>query len=222
MRIEVEGGGIENAGYVPPLGPLRILHRDDDLLVVAKPEGLLAVPGKGPDLGDSLETRLRGMDARVLLVHRLDRDTSGVMVFARRASAQRHLGLQFEKRRIDKRYVARIRGRLEAEEGVVDQPLCADWPNRPRQMISAEGRRAVTGWRVLCRDTDETRVALFPQTGRSHQLRVHMAWLGHPIVGDPLYGRDGGRSRMMLHAEEIGLRHPTGGAPTTFGVACPF
>jgi tRNA pseudouridine32 synthase/23S rRNA pseudouridine746 synthase len=211
--------------YHPPLGPIGILHRDEMLLVVDKPQGLLSVPGKAPGAADCLIARLHRMDAQTRLVHRLDRDTSGVMVFARSPRAQRHLGRQFERRQVQKRYIARVTGHLEGA-GEVDLPLTADWPNRPRQMVSLErGRPAVTRWEAIGHEGDTTRVALAPLTGRSHQLRVHMAQLGHPILGDPLYGPlHGGAAaaRLMLHAERLVIRHPDGGAPVSFRHAAPF
>ncbi len=196
--------------YEPPTDPLVILKADDHLLFVDKPEGLLSVPGKGADLADCLLSRLEAKWPGILLVHRLDRDTSGVMVFARTPHAQRHLGLQFEKRIVEKRYVARVAGRI-GQSGRFDGPLKADWPNRPRQMVAPDGRPAVTDWDRISEGAEESRVALRPLTGRSHQLRVHLAEAGHPILGDPLY--DGPPAeRMMLHAERLRLRHPEGGA----------
>jgi len=212
---------LAGSDYAPPVDPIEILHRDADLLVAVKPEGLLSVPGKGPALADCLETRLRADDPGVLLVHRLDRDTSGVMVFARNPAAQRHLGLQFERRHVEKRYVALAAGQVADAEGVIDRPLMADWPNRPRQMVHADGKRAVTRWQVAARHVGHTRMILHPETGRSHQLRVHLADLGHPIVGDPLY--DGPPApRMMLHAEALSLFHPSGGARRSFVAPAPF
>ncbi|MFQ6551154.1 RluA family pseudouridine synthase [Aestuariibius insulae] len=198
------------SSYAPPTDPLAILRADDHLLFVDKPEGLLSVPGKGAHLADCLLARLEADFPGVLLVHRLDRDTSGVMVFALTPKAQRHLGLQFEKRIVEKRYIARVAGRI-GEGGRFDGPLRADWPNRPRQMIAPDGRAAITDWERIEVSEQESRVALRPLTGRSHQLRVHLAEAGHPILGDPLY--DGPPAdRMMLHAERLRLRHPDGGA----------
>ncbi|SHI02973.1 RluA family pseudouridine synthase [Marivita hallyeonensis] len=211
--------------YAPPDTPLDILHEDHEILVVNKPAGLLSVPGKGPELADCLIARLEAAYPQVLLVHRLDRDTSGVMVFGLTPHAQRHLGLQFEKRQTKKRYVARVAGLLKAKTGTVDLPLIVDWPNRPLQKVDHEtGKPAVTEWRVLKAGDDESRVQLFPQTGRSHQLRVHMLALGHPILGDPLYAPETADRypRMMLHAEELRLRHPDGGRGMTFRVTAPF
>jgi len=148
-----------------------------------------------------------------------------VMVFGQTPHAQRHLGLQFEKRQMKKTYVARVFGHLEPKTGTVDLPLIVDWPNRPRQIVCHEtGKPAVTDWRVQRYAEGETRLRLMPQTGRSHQLRVHMLALGHPILGDPLYaqGAAADYERMMLHSEELRLRHPDGGLGMRFRAAAPF
>ena len=212
--------------YTPPQDPLDVLHEDHEILVVNKPAGLLSVPGKGAHLADCLMARVQAAFPTALLVHRLDRDTSGVMVFGLTPHAQRHLGLQFEKRQTKKTYVARLEGRLEPKTGTVDLPLNVDWPNRPRQMVDHEnGRSAVTDWRVLRQDDRESRVRLMPKTGRSHQLRVHMLALGHPILGDPLYATGAAREdfdRLMLHSEELRLRHPDGGRGMGFRAKAPF
>ncbi len=210
--------------YQPTDEQPRLIHDDDQILIVDKPAGLLSVPGRGEDRADCLIARLRVAFPTVLLVHRLDMDTSGVMVFALTSHAQRHLGQQFERRQVKKSYLARLSGRLQPREGTVDQPLMVDWPNRPRQMIHPEGRPAQTGWRVIRSDDDETRVRLNPLTGRSHQLRVHMAHLGHPILGDPLYatGAAADFPRLMLHAETLRLRHPESNVTMTFSAAVPF
>lgn len=211
--------------YAPPQEPLTVLHDDHEIVVVDKPAGLLSVPGKGAHLADCLLARVQEAFPTALVVHRLDRDTSGVMVFALSPHAQRHLGLQFEKRQVKKTYVARVAGRLEPKTGTVDLPLIVDWPNRPRQMVChATGKPAVTDWRVQRHGDDETRVLLMPRTGRSHQLRVHMQALGHPILGDPFYadGPAGDHPRLMLHSEELRLRHPDGGAGQRFRVKAPF
>ena len=211
--------------YDPPPDAPRIIHADHEILLVDKPAGLLSVPGKGADKADCLIARLRGAFPTVLLVHRLDQDTSGVMVFALTPHAQRSLGQQFEHRRVKKAYVARLAGRLEPRNGTVDLPLIVDWPNRPRQMVDHEnGRAAQTDWRVIRASDDETRVRLSPLTGRSHQLRVHMAALGHPILGDPLYadGAAADHPRLMLHAESLTLHHPATRLPITFAAPVPF
>lgn len=211
--------------YAPPDTPLDVIHADHQILVVNKPPGLLSVPGKGEHLADCLIARLRAAFPEVLLVHRLDRDTSGVMVFALTPMAQRHLGLQFEHRQVKKAYLARLWGEMAAREGRVDLPLIVDWPNRPKQMVDpVNGRPAVTDWKVLKRESGTTRVRLMPLTGRSHQLRVHMAALGHPILGDPFYAEGPARDapRLMLHAETLRLRHPDGGKGLTFRAPVPF
>jgi tRNA pseudouridine32 synthase/23S rRNA pseudouridine746 synthase len=211
--------------YDPPTDPLKILYSDHHLLVVDKPAGLLSVPGKGEHLADCLLSRIQAAWPEALLVHRLDRDTSGVMVFALSSMAQRHLGLQFEKRQTKKVYYARVWGHVAAKTGTVDLPIIVDWPNRPLQKIDHEkGRQAVTDWRVVRYEDAETRVRLFPHTGRSHQLRLHMKEIGHPILGDPFYATGPARDfpRLMLHAESLRLRHPEGGAGMNFSAPRPF
>ncbi len=214
-----------SSDYAPPDGPLDILHHDAQIVAVNKPAGLLSVPGKGDALADCLIARLALVFPQVLLVHRLDRDTSGVMVFALTPHAQRHLGLQFEKRQARKTYLARLAGRLAPKTGTVDLPLTVDWENRPRQMVCHEtGRAAQTDWRVLRHEGETTRVRLMPRTGRSHQLRVHMLSLGHPILGDPLYATGAARAhpRLMLHSEELRIKHPDGGASVRFRASAEF
>jgi tRNA pseudouridine32 synthase/23S rRNA pseudouridine746 synthase len=211
--------------YIPPMEPLDVLHEDYELVVVNKPAGLLSVPGRGAHLADCLLSRVQEAFPTALLVHRLDRDTSGVMVFGLTPHAQRTLSMQFETRKTKKTYVARVAGRLEPRTGTVDLPLIVDWENRPRQMVChATGKEAVTDWRVLKHREGETRVRLKPQTGRSHQLRVHMLSLGHPILGDPLYaeGAAADHPRMMLHSEELRVSHPESGRGMSFRCKAPF
>ncbi len=211
--------------YAPPDTPLEILHQDHGILVVNKPAGLLSVPGKGAHLSDCLIARIHRAFPEALLVHRLDRDTSGVMIFALTPHAQRHLGLQFEKRQAKKVYLARVWGEMAEKTGTVDLPLTVDWPNRPRQKVDhVEGRPAVTDWRVVRIEDGTTRVRLYPHTGRSHQLRVHMAEIGHPILGDPFYATGPARDapRLMLHSESLRIRHPDGGAGVSFSARAPF
>jgi len=211
--------------YSPPDTPLDIVHTDHEVVVVNKPPGLLSVPGKGDHLTDCLIGRLQLVYPEALLVHRLDRDTSGVMVFALTPNAQRHLGLQFEKRQVRKIYLARVAGEMTDRTGTIDLPLAADWPNRPLQKVDHEsGRAAQTDWRVIRATNGETRVRLYPKTGRSHQLRVHMREIGHPILGDPFYASGPARAhpRLMLHAESLRFRHPDGGKGLTFSAKAPF
>ncbi|WP_347140784.1 pseudouridine synthase [Paracoccus sp. SSK6] len=211
--------------YAPPPDQPEVIHADHEILVVSKPSGLLSVPGRGEGKDDCLINRLRGAFPTILLVHRLDQDTSGVMVFGLTPHAQRTLAKQFEERRVKKAYVARLAGRLEPKTGQVDLPLIVDWPNRPRQKVDhVEGRPALTEWRVIRATDAETRVRLFPLTGRSHQLRVHMAETGHPILGDPLYaaGAAADHPRLMLHAESLRLRHPDSGVQVSFSQPAPF
>ena len=211
--------------YAPPDTPLEVIHADHQILLVHKPAGLLSVPGKGPELADCLISRVQVVYPEALLVHRLDRDTSGVMVFGLTPHAQRHLGLQFEKRHIRKTYVARVWGKLAEKTGTIDLPLIVDWPNRPLQIVDHEnGKSAQTDWRVLKYEGDTTRVRLMPLTGRSHQLRVHMREIGHPILGDPFYASGPARDypRLMLHSERLRLRHPDGGKGMTFKARVPF
>lgn len=211
--------------YAPPDAAPVILFADDHIVVADKPPGLLSVPGRGEDRADCLIGRLRGLFADILLVHRLDLDTSGVMIFARHKAAQGFLGQQFEKRLTKKIYLARVWGQVADDAGQVDLPLIVDWPNRPRQHVNFEtGKPAVTDWRVIQRDLAETRMRLMPKTGRSHQLRVHMAALGHPILGDPLYATEQAAAfpRLMLHADSLKLRHPETDASMIFSARCPF
>ncbi len=203
-----------------------ILHCDDQLLVLDKPSGLLSVPAKPPGPQDCLEARAKASYPDALLVHRLDMDTSGVMVFARTKLAQRHLNWQFERRQTGKTYVARVAGILEQDEGVVDLPLICDWPNRPLQMVCFErGKPALTEWRVLERESNATRLELRPRTGRSHQLRVHMLALGHPILGDNFYATGdalAAADRLQLHAQRLRMMHPDGGKWVEFEAPLPF
>ena len=211
--------------YDPPQTPLNILHEDGHVLALDKPSGLLSVPGKGPELADCLLSRVQAVFPDALLVHRLDRDTSGVIIFALTPHAQRHLSRQFELRKSRKAYVARVWGRLTPKTGTVDLPLIVDWPNRPKQMVDHEnGKPAVTEWAVLRDTAAESRVRLFPRTGRSHQLRVHMQALGHPILGDPFYAEGSARDfpRLMLHSEELRLSHPESGKGLRFRSPAEF
>ena len=210
--------------YSPPQTPLNYLYLDDDLIIVEKPSGLLSVPGKTEP--DCLESRIKKQHPKALTIHRLDMATSGVMVFAKNSNAQRHIGLQFEKRMIEKTYIARVNGLIEQDEGEINLPLITDWPNRPKQKVChQDGKASQTFWKVSRRADTSTRVMLFPKTGRSHQLRVHMLAIGHPILGDRLYADDAAYNqakRLQLHAHKLKLRKPTGGDWIVFESPPPF
>jgi tRNA pseudouridine32 synthase / 23S rRNA pseudouridine746 synthase len=213
--------------YEPPLEPfLTVLHVDDDLLVVNKPSGLLSVPGKAAEHSDCTEARASDSFPTSRIVHRLDMDTSGVMVLAMNPIALRHLGLQFERRKTSKSYVAEVWGNVVEDEGEIDLPLICDWPNRPKQKVCYEnGKPALTRWKVERRMERTTRVRLYPYTGRSHQLRVHMLTVGHPIIGDRFYAEGEAlqaSNRLALHAESLTLHHPANGERVTFQAECPF
>lgn len=211
--------------YKPPSDPLDIIYEDAEFVIVNKPSGLLSVPGKGEHLLDCLLERLKRIFPDALLVHRLDRDTSGLIIFALTKFSQRHLSLQFEKRQVKKSYLADVWGRVEEKKGVICMPLIVDWPNRPLQHVDYKiGKEAITEWKVQRYNELSTRVRLNPKTGRSHQLRVHMKEIGHPILGDSFYasGKAAAFSRLMLHAESLRFRHPNGGRGLQFKVVCPF
>jgi tRNA pseudouridine32 synthase/23S rRNA pseudouridine746 synthase len=203
-----------------------VLHVDSALIVVDKPAGLLAVPGRGEHLQDCVATRVQARFPDAKVVHRLDQATSGLMAFARGPAAQRCLSRAFEERRVAKRYTAVVAGRVLDDEGSIDLPLACDWPNRPRQQVDpVRGKPAQTIWRVVSRDaiSGTTRLELQPITGRSHQLRVHLMAIGHPIVGDTLYAPPSKPApRLMLHACTLTLPHPVVVEPMNFSSATPF
>lgn len=202
-----------------------LIYRDDALLVASKPAGLLAVPGRGADKQDCLSARLQQEFPDVLTVHRLDMATSGLMVFARGAEMQRRLSRLFRERLVAKRYMALVAGEIAANRSEVNLPIAADWPNRPRQKVDASsGKPALTRYRLLAYDAaaDFSRLELEPVTGRTHQLRVHMAAIGHPVVGDALYGDAASASRLMLHACSLSFAHPLGGEPLSLVCEAPF
>lgn len=213
--------------YDPPREPwLAIIHEDDDIVVFDKPSGLLSVPGKDPGLSDSLQTRALGRFPGAGTIHRLDKDTSGIIVMAKHKAAHGHIGKQFEYRQTRKSYVARVWGHVTNEDGLIDLPLATDWENKPRQAVNHEhGRPAQTRWQVIGREANATRLKLIPITGRTHQLRVHMREIGHPILGDEFYATGealAAADRLQLHAAELGFRHPTGGEPVVFTSEPPF
>ena len=213
--------------YNPPADPwLHILWQDESIIVVNKPSGLLSVPGRAPEHKDSVMTRIQRDYPAAESVHRLDMATSGIIVVALTKAAERELKRQFREREPKKTYVARIWGHLEPETGMVDLPLICDWPNRPKQKVCFEtGKPAQTGYEVLEYEENATRVRLFPVTGRSHQLRVHMLALGHPILGDRFYAHDESRAaapRLQLHAEALAVTHPANSKPMHFTCKSDF
>lgn len=207
---------------------MTVIHEDEALLAIDKPAGLLAVPGRGADKQDCLSLRVqaRWPDARV--VHRLDMATSGLMLFARGPEVQRRLSRDFAARRIEKHYVALVDGRPAQPAGRIELPLAADWPRRPLQKVdAAQGKPSLTEWQVLGFDDrlQATRLALQPHTGRTHQLRVHLQAIGHPILGDALYAPAAVRlraDRLLLHASELRLAHPLNGEPVVLRCKAPF
>ena len=208
----------------------RCLHEDDALLVLEKPAGLLCVPGRGPDKQDCLSTRAQARWPDALIVHRLDQATSGLVLMARGAAMQRALSRAFEQRQVSKRYVAVVSGTLapSGASGEISLPIAADWERRPLRVVDAErGKPSLTRWRVLGCGTPAgtTRVALEPVTGRTHQLRVHLAALGHPILGDALYADAATQARaprLLLHACALAFTHPATGAAMAFESPADF
>lgn len=202
---------------------LEIVYQNEAILAVNKPTRLLTVPGKGPDKQDCLYHRVLEQFPEALVIHRLDMDTSGLVLFARSPEAQRNLSMQFEKRGVEKAYVAVVEGIIEQDEGLVDYPMRKDMEQRlpPKHLVDCvRGKKATTEWRVLERGESTTRVELFPRTGRSHQLRVHMQSIGHPIVGDPIYGHEA--ERLLLHAQLLAFRHPVSGEAVRLECPVPF
>lgn len=188
-----------------------LVHEDAGFIVVNKASGLLSVPGRGLDKQDCLIHRVQTVYPEALAVHRLDMSTSGLLLLARSPEMHRELSKLFEQRQVAKRYIAVLAGRLAAESGEVDLPLICDWPNRPRQKVDFDvGKPSQTRYRLLAYDvaSDTSRVELEPITGRSHQLRVHMQSLGHPILGDELYGDDASAPRLLLHATRLSFQVP--------------
>jgi tRNA pseudouridine32 synthase/23S rRNA pseudouridine746 synthase len=206
--------------------PYTVLYQDADLLLVRKPDLLLTVPGRHPANYDCLLTRLQREYPEALLLHRLDLDTSGILIFARHRDAQAALARQFQERRIGKGYTALVTGRVPDDSGTIDLPIARDWENRPLQKICAEtGRKARTHFRVLERGEKSTRLWLEPVTGRSHQLRIHCREIGHPILGCDMYAPDevlGRAPRLMLHATRVSLYHPRHGGELVGHSPAPF
>lgn len=216
--------------YCPPAHcGLAVLHLSEQLIVVDKPSGLLSVPGRGAGKEDCLSRRVQDEFPDALIVHRLDMGTSGIVVLGRGARAQRELSIQFQERRVHKRYQALVDGCWTAAvEGEIDLPIIVDWPNRPKQIVDhVMGRPSQTRYRILDIDAARSvsRIELEPVTGRSHQLRVHLEAMGHPILGDDFYGTPDSfakADRLMLHACQIELSHPGTGEPLRVDCPPPF
>jgi len=208
---------------------LTFLHIDADFLVVEKPGGLLAVPGRGPDKQDCVVSRVKALYPDCIkqpAVHRLDMYTSGIMILARTKEAHRRLSIQFEQRLVKKEYIALLDGLLEYDEGLIELSFRLDTENRPLQIHDpTHGKTGITSWRKLSEDNRTTRILFLPVTGRTHQLRVHAAHplgLGVPIVGDTLYGRGKEGGQMFLHASFLSIRHPFSGHSMGFSSEPPF
>jgi tRNA pseudouridine32 synthase/23S rRNA pseudouridine746 synthase len=218
--------------YQPPMSPyLDIVYQDDDIVVLNKPSGLLTVPGRLPEHQDCLQNRVLKVLPTATVVHRLDMATSGIILMALNKPAHVAISRQFEKRLTQKSYIARVFGRVEQSTGSVKEPLICDWPNRPKQKVDYEhGKTALTHYKVLSyRENNDaqttTLLELTPVTGRSHQLRVHMLAIGHPILGDRLYAHDQAltiSNRLQLHAKMLQISHPVSAQTLTFSKACPF
>ena len=212
--------------YHPPLEPyISILHRDEGFLVLDKPSGLLSVPGRHPALSDSLATRVQKQFPHAQMINRLDKDTSGLVLMSLKRQAHAAIAAQFETRTTQKSYVAVVWGHVKEDEGLIDLPLAIDPDNKPRHRVDHDrGKPAQTRWQVLERNERTTRLRLFPLTGRTHQLRVHMKAFGHVILGDEFYAKRealAAADRLLLHAEELSFRHPDGNI-MTFTAPCPF
>lgn len=202
---------------LPIFGQEKIIYIDDDLIIVDKPAGLLSVPGKAEDNRDCLITRIQEKYPEAIIVHRLDMATSGLMILPRSKRAEKRISVQFQRRKVLKKYVALLHGVIDEDEGVITAPLICDWENRPRQKIDFEiGKPSQTYFEVLERNKDTTLVCFWPSTGRSHQLRMHSIYIEHPICGDLFYIGDDGYKRLMLHASYLEFKHPMSGEKIAF------
>ncbi|MFN3313043.1 MAG: pseudouridine synthase [Hyphomonas sp.] len=212
--------------YAPVQAPVSFIYTDDHLILIDKPSGLLSVPGRGPEKQDCAITRVQAAFPDALTVHRLDMGTSGLLLMARGKDMQRALSGLFERGAVDKEYIANVWGAPSPAFGEIDLPLITDWPQRPRQKVDYEiGKPSRTSYETLSSVDGISRLRLTPLTGRSHQLRVHLASLGHPILGDDLYADGAARAlrpRLALHASKLGFIHPATGIQTSFEAPCPF
>jgi len=218
--------------YQPPMTPyIEIVYQDNDIVVLNKSSGLLSVPGRLPEHKDCLQNRVQRVLPTATIVHRLDMATSGLIIMALNKPAHVAISRQFEQRKTQKSYIARVFGHIENQQGSVDLPLICDWPNRPKQKVDHEnGKQSLTHYQVLTYsgvspEDESTLVELTPITGRSHQLRVHMLALGHPILGDRLYAHEQALTvspRLQLHAKTLSLTHPVTDEVLRFMAPCPF
>lgn len=212
--------------YAPPKAKVCYVHVDADLIVIDKPAELLSVPGRGPDKADCALSRIRTDYPEALTVHRLDMSTSGLLLFARSKTSQKRLSVQFEKGVIGKTYVADVWGRPAPPTGQIDLPLGQDWPNRPRQKVDhVDGKPSQTSYVTIGTHARGVRLDLTPLTGRTHQLRLHLATIGHPILGDDLYAHPealAAAPRLHLHATRLELIHPTSNERMAYQSPCPF
>lgn len=209
--------------YAPPEeSQMSSIHVDDDIIVVDKPSGLLSVPGIGPEKAFCAQSIAADRHGPALVVHRLDMDTSGVMIFARNAEAQRRLAHAFQARKVAKTYNAIVEGQMLNTSGRIDLAIAKFSHQRPLRHIDPEGRPSVTLWQLEDQMPATARLRLVPETGRSHQLRLHLSTIGHPILGDPFYGNQSLAPRLLLHATSLQLAHPTGGNPVLFETKVPF
>lgn len=212
--------------YCPPTDPLEIIYDDPQILVINKPSGLLSVPGRGPEKADCAISRVKNIHADVLTVHRLDMDTSGLLIFARGKDVQRALSMQFEKGQVTKRYIANVWGEPDEPSGLIDLPILIDWPNRPRQKIDHEtGKPSQTKYAIDGNHPHGARLILSPLTGRTHQLRIHLAAIRNPILGDDLYASEEALAvspRLCLHADQLSFKHPLTQEILNLTAPCPF
>lgn len=211
-----------------PRQPIPILYEDDYILAVDKPAGLLTVPGRGPDKQDCLINRLLPQYPSAKIIHRLDMATSGIVIIALSAEAQSRMSKLFAQREIEKRYIAKVSGKLTLNSGSIEHPLICDWENRPKQKVDYEnGKSALTHYQLLnySEHEDVSRIELKPYTGRSHQLRVHMLAIGHPILGDVFYAPlniVNKSPRLLLHAQEVDFKHPMTDQSLNISSPAPF
>ncbi len=213
--------------YQPPMHPyLDVIYQDNDIVVLNKSSGLLTVPGRLPEHQDCLQNRVQRVLPTATIVHRLDMATSGILLMALNKPAHVHISRQFEQRQTQKSYLARVYGQIEQSSGTIDLPLICDWPNRPKQKVDHErGKPSKTLYKVISQDQQSTLVELTPITGRSHQLRVHMLALGHPILGDRLYAHHKALTvspRLQLHAQMLTITHPVTNKAMKFTCTSPF